>query len=121
VNDDEPTMPSEGEGPPLLDQAFAERIVGKRLIIGLTYLEHTGDVAEQKQLHGVVEEISTEAGIVVRLNDGAVCRLPPDLRGLAEAPPGTYRLRSTGEEVEDPDYLCTWTITKAPPKEHDEA
>jgi hypothetical protein len=116
MNDDEPTKPSEAAGPPPLDQALVERIVGKRLLIGLTHLEHTGDFVEQTQLHGLVEEVSMEAGIVVRLNDGRVCRLPPDLRGLAEAPPGTYRLRSTGEEVEDPDYLYTWTITKAPPK-----
>ena len=116
MNDDEPTTPPADSGPPSLDLALVERVVGKRLLIGLTYLEQNGDFVEQKQLHGLVEEISMEAGIVVRLNDGAVCRLPPDLRGLAEALPGTYRLRSTGEEVEDPDYLYTWTITKAPPK-----
>jgi hypothetical protein len=36
----------------------------------------------------------------------------PDLRGIQEAPPGVYRLRSTGEEVHDPDFFYTWTITR---------
>jgi hypothetical protein len=115
MNEHDPGEPLDGDGPPSLDPDLVERLVGKRLLIGVTYLEHNGDFAEQQQLHGLVEEVSMQAGIVVRLNDGAVRRFPPDLRGVAEARPGTYRLRSTGEEVEDPDYLCSWTITRAPP------
>jgi hypothetical protein len=101
--------------PPELDDRVVARIVGKRLLVGLTILEHTGALIEHKQLHGVVEQISRGAGIVMRLPDGTIYRLPPDLSGIQEAPPGIYRLRSTGEEVQDPDFLYTWTLTRPAP------
>jgi hypothetical protein len=97
---------------PALDEELVASVIGKRLLIGLTYVKYSGEVIEQKQLHGIVEQISREAGIVLRLPDGSTYRLPPDLRGIQQAPPGTYRLRSTGEEVHDPDFLYTWTITR---------
>jgi hypothetical protein len=52
----------------------------------------------------------TEAGLVAQ-TPGSFYWLPPDGRAFEEAPPGEYRLRSTGEVVIDPDYLATWTIT----------
>lgn len=98
--------------PPELDAELIASVLGRRLLVGLTYLEANGDLIEQKQLHGIVEQISRDAGIVLRLPDGSTFRLPPDLRGIQHAPPGTYRLRSTGEEVHDPDFLFSWTITQ---------
>jgi hypothetical protein len=99
------------EEPPELDEVLAARVVGKYLLVGLTFVAFSGEVIEQRQLHGIVEEISKESGIVIRLPDGSAYRLPPDLRGIQEAPLGTYRLRATGEEVHNPDFLYTWTIT----------
>lgn len=99
-------------GPPELDEELVARVVGKRLLIGLTYVKYGGELIEQRQFHGIVEQITKQSGIVMRLSDGSEYRLPPDLRGLQEAPPGTYRLRSTGEEVHNPDFLYTWTITR---------
>ena len=99
-------------GDPHLEPEFVARVLGKHLLIGVTYVKYTGEVIEQVQLHGIVEEITQERGIVTRLVDGSVYSLPPDLRGIREAVPGTYRLRSTGEEVVNPDYLYTWTITR---------
>ena len=113
MNDHERAHDAAAAGnPPELDEEVAASIVGKRLLIGLTFVKYSGELIEQKQLHGIVEQISKEAGIVVRLSDGSAYRLPPDLRGIQQAPPGTYRLRSTGEEVQDPDFLYTWTITR---------
>jgi hypothetical protein len=53
-------------------------------------------------------------GLELELANGDREWLPPDVRPLEESPPGEYRLRSTGQVVEDPDYLCTWTITRNP-------
>jgi hypothetical protein len=97
---------------PELDEELAARVIGKHLLVGLTFLRHSGEIIEQKQLHGIVEQITRQAGIVLRLPDGSAYRLPPDLRGIQEAPPGTYRSRATGEEVHNPDFLYTWTITR---------
>jgi len=115
MNENKQSSPEIAPDKPVLDPELVARVVGKRLLIGLTYLTHDGKLIEQNQLHGVVEEISYATGIVLRLPDQSTYRLPPDLRGIEEAPPGTYRLRSTGEEVEDPDYLYAWTITRPKP------
>ena len=57
------------------------------------------------------------SGIAIRLDGqraGEIFNLPPDLRSFERASPGEYRLKSTGEMVVDPDYLCTWTIHPRP-------
>ena len=102
----------ENRNRPELDPELVALVVGKHLLIGLTYVKDSGEFIEQKQLHGIVEQITKEAGIVLRLPDGSTFSLPPDLGGIQQAPPGTYRLRSTGEEVHNPDFLYTWTITR---------
>jgi hypothetical protein len=111
-NEEKGGTPAFSSEPSELDEELAARIIGKRLLVGLTFLRYDGELIEQKQLHGIVEQITKQAGIVIKLPDGSTFRLPPDLRGIQEAPPGTYRLRATGEEVHDPDFLYTWTITR---------
>jgi BASS family bile acid:Na+ symporter len=103
-------------GPPHFDRALAERLVGKRLLIGLTYLEHDGTVIEQKQIHGRVIEASERRGVVIQLPDLTSFRLPPDLRAIQPARRGIYQLRATGEQVVDPDYVSTWTLTREAPE-----
>ena len=49
--------------------------------------------------------------------DGEVLTLPPNPDAFTDAKPGIYRLRSTGEEVVDPDLTTVWTI-REPPNEH---
>jgi hypothetical protein len=90
-DDVKPLHPDES-GPPELDERLVARVVGKRLLIGLTYVKYDGELIEQTQFHGIVEQITMRSGTVLRLPDGSELRLPPDLRGLQEVPPGTYRL-----------------------------
>ena len=52
--------------PPPFDEEFANRLVGKHLLVGLTYLGSSGEFIEQRQLHGIVEDASL-AGIRIRL------------------------------------------------------
>lgn len=89
---------------------FSE-LVGKTILIGLTYYSAENVYLEQKQYWGTVTE-ANEARICVRLSNGELFGLPPDLSSTQRARLGEYRLRSTGEVVVDPDYLTTWTITK---------
>jgi len=101
-----------------LDESKASKYVGKTVLIGLTYLDHNEELIEQRQCVGTILTFSNEQGIRIRLQgSNEMFDLPPDQRGIRMAKPGTYRLRSTGEEVVNPDFLATWTITKPPPKE----
>jgi hypothetical protein len=96
------------ETPPF-DVQIASQLVGRRVLIGLTYVE-AGQDDRHDQKHGVVEYVS-EGGVTIRLSDGGTYSLPPDLRPWQSAPPGEYRLRSTGEVVIDPDFIANWRVT----------
>jgi hypothetical protein len=86
------------------------KYVGKRLLVGITYEDRKGALIRQEQFHGLIVEASKQ-GVVIECNDtGERKSLPPQ---LMEAPPGTYRLRSTGEVVTDPDYVTKWIVAES--------
>ena len=88
-----------------------EELIGKVLLVGITYYTHDNEFIEQKQLYGLVTE-ANETRIHIQQKDGTTFTLPPDLRSTKRARPGEYTLRSTGETVVDPDFLATWNINK---------
>jgi uncharacterized protein YdhG (YjbR/CyaY superfamily) len=105
------------EKPPF-DLKQAKEMIGKCVLIGVTYYDHKGEFVEQKQMYGIMSGIDAQRGLEFKLqgsHTGEFYRLPPDLRSFNKAQPGTYRLHSTGEEVVNPDYLTTWVINKAAP------
>ena len=98
------------------DQGFVmkithEEMLGKTLLIGITYYTDEQEFIEQKQYWGVVTE-ANEARVCIKQKDGGEFSLPGDLSSTMRARPGEYKLRSTGEVVVDPDFLCQWNITK---------
>lgn len=101
------------DGRPEWDHALAEKLHGATVLVGITYEEPTGDRLEQ--FYGTVMDADPEQGITLRLEgsrQGETYALPPDLRAFFAARPGSYRLRETGEVVEDPDFTATWSITR---------
>jgi len=90
-----------------------EPFLGTSLLMGVTYLDSSEQLIEQKQMFGTIERINDNEGIVVRLDSGDEFKLPPLLKSLQPAPKGEFRLRSTGQIVIDPDFLTTWTSTKS--------
>ena len=106
----------DGSAPPEFDEGLARSYVGRTIIIGLTYLDHAGNLLEQRQLHGVVGSASRE-GILIALAGryaGETWNMPPALESIRTAPPGEYKFRETGEVVVDPDLMATWAITSPP-------
>jgi hypothetical protein len=97
-----------------LNEQRARFALGKRILVGLTKLDAKGDLIEQRQYVGRLTHADASRGLELELADGSHEWLPPDVRPLEEAPRGEYRLRSSGEVVEDPDYLCNWTISRSP-------
>ncbi|MFC1537007.1 hypothetical protein ACFL48_04260 [Pseudomonadota bacterium] len=91
----------------------SREIIGKTILIGISYLDKDGNLDSQKQLHGVVHSATPEQGILIELDGvhkGEQWNMPPDTSCISEAEPGLYQLRTTGESVENPDYLCTWEV-----------
>lgn len=87
-----------------------EDIMGKTLLVGITYYDKNGGVEKREQYYGTVIGADKHTGIAVRLEKGDVKYLPPDTSSMNPAPEGDYRLHSTGETVHNPDYFSTWQI-----------
>jgi hypothetical protein len=100
------------EGRPVLNEARARFMFGKRALVGLDLMSETGDLIEQSQFTGIIARVDPADGIQLVLDDQSVYWLPPDARSFEEAAPGEYTLRSNGQTVVNPDYIATWTITQ---------
>lgn len=104
-------------GKPQLDESKASEYIGKTVLLGVTYLDHTEKLHARRQWVGTITAFSNHEGIRIKLRDSDdPCALPPDPRGIRKAPRGSYKLASTGEEAVDPDYLATWTSVQPAPK-----
>jgi len=94
---------------PRWDQRFADQLDGAVVLVGMTYNEPSGKRLEQ--FFGTVIAAHETEGVTLLLEGtraGETFRLPPDLRAFFPARPGSYRLRTTGEIVVDPDFTATW-------------
>ena len=88
-----------------------EELVGKLLLVGITYYTSEEEMIEQKQFYGKVIS-ADQNGVTLKQNDGTTLNFPPDLSSTKRARPGEYKLRSTGEVVESPDFFAMWNLIK---------
>ncbi len=93
-----------------------ESLIGKHVLIGITYLDHDGHILEQTQMHGDIVGMTDEVITVKLAGSGEEFTLPPDVEAFQKAPEGMYRLRSSGEQIVNPDLLTSWTVTKPSPE-----
>jgi hypothetical protein len=95
------------------DPVEAAALIGKSLLIGITYVNHANEAIEQEQMHGQIIRATKDEGIVIALEpSGEEFALPPALDAIYPAAPGEYRLRGSGEIVVDPDYTATFTVMR---------
>jgi hypothetical protein len=93
---------------------WLESLVGQRILIGLTWVSQAGEVEGRSQFHGTVRAASLQGVIVLRADGRPDLTLPPDPDLIKPAAPGHYRLRGSGEVVENPDLLCTMRMVPDP-------
>ena len=104
---------------PKFNENDAVALIGKYLLIGLTYYDSNGVETDRSQLHGVIKSASHE-GISIDLKgtrSGEIWNMPPSFEAIRPAKPGIYTLRATNETIENPDLLCTWAIHSPNPSE----
>ena len=93
-------------------------LIGKVILVGVTVNDHEDRFLRREQHHGRVVFADDRKGILISLEGseaGGTFQLPPDIRSIQKAPPGQYRLHSTGEVLADPDFLTTWVRKQPPP------
>lgn len=100
------------DGKPEWSDDLAAKLLGAVVLVGITRRGNSGETFEQ--FYGTVERADPQ-GIDLALGgsrSGGNFILPPDPRAFFPAQPGSYRLRSTGEIVENPDFTTTWTVDR---------
>ncbi len=88
-------------------------MIGKQLLVGITYLGSKGKPDTRLQFAGTVTAI--EPLVTIDYGQPDLFTLPPNPDAYDPAPPGQYTLHETGEVVENPDFITTWTV--GPPDE----
>jgi hypothetical protein len=94
---------------PAWDDEHARKMIGARVLIGMTY--SAIDSYRQEQVIGTIASVSASHGITVLLHgirEGEEFWLPPELAAFCAAPAGTYRLVTTEEVIKDPDLTTLW-------------
>jgi len=87
--------------------------VGKSILAGLTWQNEQGRVMEQRQIYGVITGVKeAESTMEVDQAHGEFWTLPYYPETVMQPPHGTYKCRSTGEEVVNPDLLMSWRIMR---------
>src|SRR5689334_20580029 len=81
------------------DESFAQGLVGKTMLVNLTFLDAEGELESREAFYGVVITADAEEGILLDLlgpQDGDTTTLPPQTSNIRPAEPGIYPL-SDGE------------------------
>lgn len=96
----------------------AHRFVGKRILVGLTYLDAAGlvreQVREQVQWHGLIGDVGDHTLVFEKSDGSGAFSIPFDGELDAADPAAVYTLRSTGEAVTAVDFLASFTIHSPP-------
>jgi hypothetical protein len=88
-------------------------IIGKTVIVGVSYYDENDVFLDQKQFHGKIVAANQETGIRYvdeQSNEERV--LPPFIAALFPAPKGLYREYTTGKSIDDPDFISLWHVRK---------
>ncbi|MGH2756151.1 MAG: hypothetical protein ACRDLB_17195, partial [Actinomycetota bacterium] len=89
------------------DPLRARALTGKSVIVGIRYVDDSGVEVDAKQFYGRIRSF-TDQEASVALPDGTYMSLPPAPQAFTWARPGAYKLRSSGQEVQDPDVTTRW-------------
>ena len=95
------------------DERF-RALVGKRLLLGFTFKDREGNVLKHAQHTGWITHASEEYIEFEDDETGQSMTIPPVLDNITPLAPGTYRLRSSGRIVVDPDLYATYDIYPVP-------
>jgi hypothetical protein len=89
-------------------------LVGKTTLVELQHVDARGKQLLLEHAYGRVVSADPKNGIFIDclgVREGVKLALPAEVEPFIPARPGLYKMNTTGEEIEDPDFFSTWTIT----------
>ena len=86
---------------------------GATILVGITRLHADGSCSQEQFAGRATLKHRQDFSLVeLQCTDGEQRSYPFDALSLQRAPEGEYRLRSTGEMIENPDFLMTWEVSE---------
>lgn len=79
----------------------------KTILVGFTVYDKKKRFIEKRQLWGRITAVN-KTTILIEQSNGEEFSIPNDPTAIERAKKGVYRLRSSGEEITDPDFLSAW-------------
>jgi hypothetical protein len=95
------------------ENAQAE-LVGKITLVELQHVDARGVQLLLEHTYGRIQSVDPKDGVFIEclgVRTGTTLALPGEISPFIAARPGLYKMESTGEEIEDPDFFSVWTIT----------
>lgn len=86
-------------------------LVGKAILVAMTFKNTAGDTVQEEQLFGRVFDTGPQGIVMLLEPSGREFALPPHTRNLTPAEPRDYVLEPGGQTVR-PDFIATWTVTR---------
>lgn len=96
----------------MFKKLFQKKYIGKTVLVGISVFFNDGTLEDRFQYFG--EIISIDNVISIKTDEGELQTLPPDTKSLKKAKKGIYTLKSNGKQIENPDFVTSWSITKPP-------
>ena len=87
-----------------------ETIFGKRILVGLTYVDESNKITKRVQLYGEVTGLSENTLFFERADGQGEFSIPFDGELELAEEDAVYTLNSTGEEVTDVQFLSSLVI-----------
>ncbi len=91
-----------------------EKLIGKHILVGLTYLNSKGGIKKRIQFHGTITVLSKNTLHFERADGQGEFSIPFNGKLDAGDRDSVYKLKSTGEKVTGVDFISSWTIN--PPR-----
>jgi hypothetical protein len=103
-----------------IDTEFAARLLNRRVLVGINFFNGELKLARREQYFGVIESIDTEGVSIRHPESGESFVVPPDLNAFRPAEKGRYRMRTSGEVVDDPDFTAQYDVYQDVPATDDD-
>jgi hypothetical protein len=92
--------------------ANRDLLVGRRVLVGLTYLDGNGALLESKEVYGTIVAVGDHT-VKFEQSNGKPFSIPFDGELEAADPEAVYTLKGTGESISAVDFVATYTIRAA--------
>ena len=93
------------------NQISHNALIGKLVIIGISFFDSNDDLIDTFQTHGIIEKPDNLELLRIRKKDNHIFQLPFDPDTIQEAAPGKYSEKHSSTVITNPDYMILWNIS----------